>query len=97
MVASYACVLCQQHFTRHYSARRHNSTVHNNTGQIVPIIEYMAGLSSGRYPPGDRTLQKRRWGRLPGGHNSKSSVPSNIIIPPTPMVRDSMGDITMTC
>jgi hypothetical protein len=40
---------CAQHFTRRYSATRHNLTIHDNRGEIVPLLEYLAGRNSGRY------------------------------------------------
>jgi hypothetical protein len=38
-----------QHFTRKYSANRHNSNIHSGRSEIVPYIEYIVGRSSGRY------------------------------------------------
>jgi hypothetical protein len=46
---SYVCTVCSQHFTRKFSANRHNTNVHNGRSEIVPYIEYMVGRSSGRY------------------------------------------------
>ena len=49
---NYVCTTCSEHFTRKYSAKRHNITVHhNNGGEIVPLVEYLVGRSSGRYQP----------------------------------------------
>src|SRR5215469_12340168 len=46
----YVCTTCSEHFTRKYSAKRHNITVHhNNGGEIVPLVEYLVGRKSGRY------------------------------------------------
>ena len=51
-VPNYACVLCGRSFTRRTSANRHDFTLHNNNGEhIVPVIQYLAGISSGRLPP----------------------------------------------
>ncbi|MFZ0510786.1 MAG: hypothetical protein WAM14_04195 [Candidatus Nitrosopolaris sp.] len=47
--ATYACATCAEHFTRRYSAIRHNLTIHNGRGEIVPLLEYLVGRSSGRY------------------------------------------------
>src|SRR5215472_9681047 len=47
--ANYVCTVCSEHFTRKYSAYRHNSNLHGGRSEIVPYIEYMAGRSSGRY------------------------------------------------
>ena len=43
------CATCAEHFTRRYSATRHNLTIHNGRGEIVPLLEYLVGRSSGRY------------------------------------------------
>ena len=47
--ANYVCTVCSQHFTRKYSAKRHNFNIHSGRSEIVPFIEYMAGRSSGQY------------------------------------------------
>lgn len=38
-----------RHFTRKSSAKRHNITVHGNTAEIVPYLEYLVGRKTGRY------------------------------------------------
>ena len=48
---SYVCTTCSEHFTRKYSGKRHNQNLHNGTGQIVRLIDYLAGRSSGQYMP----------------------------------------------
>lgn len=45
----YVCTTCEEHFTRRYSATRHNTTIHGNTAEIVSLLEYLVGRSSGRY------------------------------------------------
>jgi len=45
----YVCATCEEHFTRRYSATRHNITIHGNSGEIVSLLEYLVGRSSGRY------------------------------------------------
>ena len=36
---NYVGTICSEHFTRKYSAKRHNITVHhNNGGEIVPLV-----------------------------------------------------------
>jgi hypothetical protein len=47
--ANYVCTVCSEHFTRKYSAKRHNFNIHAGRSEIVPFIEYMVGRSSGRY------------------------------------------------
>jgi hypothetical protein len=46
---TYVCTTCSEHFTRKYSAKRHNITIHNGGGEIVPLVEYLVGTSSGKY------------------------------------------------
>ena len=46
---TYVCTTCSEHFTRKYSAKRHNITIHGNGGEIVTLVEYIVGRSSGRY------------------------------------------------
>src|SRR5262249_28212634 len=46
---SYVCTVCSEHFTRKYSANRHNHNIHNGAAEIVRLIEYLVGRSSGRY------------------------------------------------
>ena len=46
---NYVCTTCSEHFTRKYSAKRHNITVHGNGGDIVPFVEYLVGRNSGKY------------------------------------------------
>jgi hypothetical protein len=48
---TYVCATCSEHFTRKYSATRHNLTLHNGRGEIVRLLEYLAGRSSGQYMP----------------------------------------------
>jgi hypothetical protein len=48
---SYVCTVCSEHFTRKYSGKRHNQNLHNGMGEIVRLIDYLAGRSSGQYKP----------------------------------------------
>jgi hypothetical protein len=58
---NYVCTICSEHFTRKYSAKRHNITVHhNNGGEIVPLVEYLVRRSSGRYQPSHPSWYRRR-------------------------------------
>jgi len=46
----YVFTTCSEHFTRKYSAKRHNITVHHNSGgEILPLVEYLVRRSSGKY------------------------------------------------
>jgi len=74
---NYVCTTCSQHFTRKYSAKRHNITVHHNHGgEIVTLVEYLVGRNSGRY---HANLQHRHNGRQI--HKFRRA-----------MIADSMGD-----
>jgi hypothetical protein len=56
---TYVCATCSEHFTRRYSATRHNITIHSNRGQIVPLLEYLAGRHSCRYHASDPSWYRR--------------------------------------
>jgi len=70
---TYVCATCSEHFTRKYSARRHNLTLHNGSGEIVRLLEYLAGRSSGRYLPSHPSWYRRtqKWDN-PTGNNYNS-------------------------
>src|SRR5262249_30881521 len=77
---NYVCTRCSEHFTRKYSAKRHNITVHhNNGGEIVPLVEYLVRRSSGRYQASDPSWYRRSEKSI---HNFGRA-----------MVADSMGDV----
>ena len=47
---NYVCTTCSEHFTRKYTAKRHNITIHHDNGaEIVPLVEYLVGRNSGKY------------------------------------------------
>ena len=56
---SYVCTVCSEHFTRKYSGRRHNQNLHNGAADIVGLIDYLAGRSSGQYTPDNPFWHKR--------------------------------------
>jgi len=56
---SYVCTVCSEHFTRKYSARRHNQNLHDGNADIVRLIDYLAGRSSGLYTPNNPFWFKR--------------------------------------
>jgi hypothetical protein len=68
---SYVCAVCSEHFTRKYSAKRHNFNIHAGRSEIVPFIEYMVGRSSGRY-----LANHPSWYRKQKGSQWNSSYPS---------------------
>jgi len=65
--ANYVCKVCSEHFTRKYSAKRHNFNIHSGRSEIVPYIEYMAGRSPGKYlashPSWFRKQKGSQWDR----------------------------------
>jgi hypothetical protein len=68
---TYVCASCSEHFTRKYSAKRHNFNIHAGRSEIVPFIEYMVGRSSGRY-----LASHPSWYRKQKGSQWNSSYPS---------------------
>lgn len=46
---SYVCATCSEHFTRKYSASRHNLNIHDGGAEIVRLIDYIVGRVSGKY------------------------------------------------
>jgi len=83
---TYVCATCSEHFTRKYSATRHNLAIHNGRGEIVRLLEYLSGRSSGQYLPSHPSWYRRtqKW-ETPTAHNSnnKSGLP---------IFADSVGD-----
>ena len=67
----HVCATCSEHFTRKYSAKRHNFNIHSGRSEIVPYIEYMVGRSSGRY-----LASHPSWYRKQKGSQWNSSYPS---------------------
>jgi hypothetical protein len=56
---SYVCTVCSEYFTRKYSANRHNHNLHNGAAEIVRLIDYLAGRSSGQYTANNPFWYKR--------------------------------------
>ena len=46
---TYVCTECSEHFTRKYSAKRHNHNLHNSEAEIVRLPDYLVGRTSGQY------------------------------------------------
>ena len=57
---TWVCATCAQHFTRFYSANRHNENLHNGGGQVVRLLDYMIGAINGKFQPNDPTAEQRR-------------------------------------
>ena len=67
---THVCATCSEHFTRKYSATRHNFTLHDGRGEIVRLPEYMTGILSGRYNPSHPSWYRRSQKReSPAAHN----------------------------
>jgi len=58
--ANYVCTTCSEHFTRKFSGKRHNYSIHNGSAVIVPYIEYMAGRNSGTYQASHPSWYRRQ-------------------------------------
>jgi hypothetical protein len=56
---SYVCATCSEHFTRKSSGKRHNHNLHNGAAEIVRLIDYLAGRSTGQYTPDNPFWYKR--------------------------------------
>ena len=87
---TWVCATCSEHFTRKYSASRHNNNLHSGDGQIVRFLDYIVGRASGQYLPSDHRTSKNykpfihdytpRWPSkpvLPGTANSDRPYPAN--------------------
>jgi hypothetical protein len=72
---SYVCTLCSEHFTRRYSAKRHNQNLHNGNAEIVRLIDYLAGRSSGLYTPNHPFWFKQN---NPYGNFGPATIPDSI-------------------
>ena len=46
---TYLSATCEEHFSKRFSATRHDLIIHNNRGEIVPLLEYLVRRSTGRY------------------------------------------------
>ena len=79
---THVCATCSEHFTRRYSATRHNLTIHKGIGEIVPYLEYLVGRNSGRYRPSHPSLYRRGRGEK-RNHNFRHADTVAV---------DSMGD-----
>ena len=46
---TWACASCAQHFTRRFTANRHNRNLHDGKGIIVRILDYIVGRTNGQF------------------------------------------------
>jgi hypothetical protein len=55
---TWVCATCAEHFTRKYSASRHNDNLHFGNGLIVTLLDYIVGRASHQYLPSDPRASK---------------------------------------
>jgi hypothetical protein len=55
---TWVCATCPEHFTRKYSASRHNNNLHLGNGLIVTLLDYIVGRASHQYLPSDPRTSK---------------------------------------
>jgi hypothetical protein len=55
---TWVCATCGEHFTRKYSASRHNNNLHSGNGLIVTLLDYIVGRASHQYLPNDPRTRK---------------------------------------
>ena len=55
---TWVCATCGEHFTRKYSATRHNNNLHAGNGLIVTLLDYILGRASKQYLPSDPRTSK---------------------------------------
>jgi hypothetical protein len=58
---TWVCATCAEHFTRKYSASRHNNNLHFGNGLIVTLLDYIVGRASGQYLPSDPRTSKNHY------------------------------------
>ena len=87
---TWVCATCAEHFTRKYSASRHNNNLHSGNGLIVTLLDYIVGRASQQYLPSDPRTSKNhnplihdytpRWPSKPvsqAGASNDRSYPAN--------------------
>ena len=57
---NYVCTTCAQDFTRKYSSKRHNQTLHQGQAKIVRMLDYLVGRIAGEYATADPISYRRR-------------------------------------
>lgn len=56
---NWVCASCSQHFSRRYTAKRHDRNLHEGKGIIVSILDYVVGRISGQFQS-ENPLESRR-------------------------------------
>jgi hypothetical protein len=72
----WVCVTCAEHFTRKYSASRHNNNLHFGNGLIVTLLDYIVGSASDQYLPSDPRTSKNHNPLIHDYHDYTPSWPS---------------------
>jgi hypothetical protein len=72
---TYVCATCSETFTRKYSGKRHNNNLHYGAAEIVRLIDYLAGRSSGQYTANNPFWYKR------SNHNIGSATVADSVVP----------------
>ena len=75
----YVCTTCSEHFTRKYSANRHNSSIHGGRAEIVPYIDYMAGRNSGQYVTSNPSWYRRNQRDILSNRSNQSNFGSGTV------------------
>jgi hypothetical protein len=75
----YVCTTCSEHFTRRYSANRHNDKIHSGMAEIVPYIDYMAGRNSGQYLASQPSRYRSNQRYTPSNRNYQGNFGSGTV------------------
>ena len=75
----YVCTTCSEHFTRRYSAKRHNEKIHFGSAEFVPYIDYMAGRNSGQYLASHPSRYRSNQRHTPSNRNYQSNFGSGTV------------------
>src|SRR5713101_1189359 len=75
----YVCAICSEHFTRKYSANRHNTNIHGGISEIVPYIDYMAGRNSGLYLATRPSWYQKKQSSFPSNPNYQNNLGSGAV------------------
>jgi hypothetical protein len=94
---THVCATCSEHFTRRYSATRHNFSIHKGTGEIVTYLEYLVGRNSGRYRPSHPSLYRKGRGEKrihDFGHATVTADSMGDIVPPRGLQQETLSRST---
>ena len=60
---TWVCTTCAEHFTRGYSADRHNNNLHEGKGTVVRLLDYIVGSINGQFLPKDPLSYRTKKGK----------------------------------